>query len=597
MSDELSEQNVSLKANRTNIESEYSILQLQSCGHLQSSKECGTKCIDKGYPKKISSFINLAKTENSALVITPECSIPLDTIIDVIWSKDKWPQTGNLWCLCAEGCSVVDFQGIIEKLKKSTMVKLVFNDKNITYNNFVNALWYLFVIKSDLLCVTIQLKQKNMLDRELQHEGRGLSKGDITYIFDLNGNQTTPTKNILFSLICSDAISISTAEVLNSMPNTYPLLLNPQLNAEPFSSRFIIFRKKYFTESCVKKMRMITVNWSKNTNIDNSPDFKEAGSSYYTYIASNGKKYVDTICKDSELFNHRLINHRKGMINFLEKEYSIWKLDNEEQCLSYHIMKQEFFGGDSSLDIQFDPHISDKFLLENEQWQLQGQPDCSRVWKEYFIKKYDDKMGKKQYLPLNINNCINKTCIEKCSWLYNDFLFGICFGIFLKGELESKYEESFRTILALNSRSEINCSNKRQLFEKLIDLLRRNQFPKSLIYLNDNHKFEIDHNCAETGSNNIYNLAIIKAPPDKSELEHKKAIVSIVDTYDIKVAELLYNKLKFATRQEYKDQIIVYYRGVDDHFISYEQPHIEKSIGISNPDFTLNTSSIMGGKI
>lgn len=597
MSDKLSEHNVSLKANRTDVESDYSILQLQCCGNLQYSKEFGIKCIDKEYPKKISNFINLAKNENSALVITPECSIPMDIIIKIINNKDKWPQLGNLWCLCAEGCPVVNFQHIIKKLNNKPTVELILNDENITYSNYVNALWYLFVINKDLICVTIQLKQKNMKDTSLLHEGKDLSKGNTTYIFDLNGNQPTPTKNILLSLICADALSLSTAQLLSSIPNTYPLLINPQLNAEPFSSRFVVFRKKYFTESCIDKTRMITANWAINTNIIERSVLKEAGSSYYADIASNGKYHVDLICKDLALFNHRLINHRKGMINFLEKEYSIWNLGNEEQCISYHIMKQEYFGGDRSLDIQYDPHVHDKYLFKNEQWKSQDKPNCLCLWGKYFFKKYAEDMDKQQYLPINTNDCINKMCVEKCDWLYNDFLFGVCFGSFLKGELESNCEESHRTILSLNSKSENNCTKKRRLFEKLIELLGKNQFPNSLMYLNDNHKFEIDQNCAETGSNNIYNLAIIKAPPDKMELVYKKAIVSIIDTDDISDAEFLYNYLKDSTRLDYKDQIIVYYRSDDDHFIAYDKPHTESNIGISNPGFTLKTSSIIGGKL
>lgn len=582
---------VSLKINRTTNENNYDVLQLQTESKLIYSSEKGINCLDKNHNSKIRNFLELAKQENSALVLTPECSVPFEIIYQIITDIEKWPEQYNLWCLCSEGLETNQFKSIVEKIRIQENVKLIIEDR-ITYSKHVNALWYLFKINQDKLGIIIQLKQEPMADRELKHEGCDLSQGNTVYIFDLNDNK--PTKNLLITLICADAIQMSSSEIISALKESYPIVVNPQLNPQPFSKYFITFRNSFFSDTSISKQRSITVNWAKDTMINSKSSILESGSTYYNYIQVNGKNHIDAISKDAELFIHRSKCQKKGMSYFCDENYNLWNIGNDDQCIHYYIKKEDVFGFNQSLGIQFDPLVKNSYYFDNirMKWEVSNKIKCLAL--EIYNRINSFKTNKSDYLPINYSICSNKKCEDKCEWLYNDYFFGVCFGNFLRGEIETKYEISQRTVLELNNDSKRYTIKKRKLFLRLVELLKNNNFPKSLIMYKDNHKFDIDYSAAKSGSDSIYNVAVKEIPVDYPSWRYKKAVFVICDLDDISEVEELYDKIRSSTKVDYRDQIVIYYKS-EIGFVYYDIPHQNHKIGSGNVGFTNGISSIIGG--
>ena len=575
ISEQLKDHNVSLRVNENSSEAIYDILHLQCSGNIEYSGDTGFKCKDTNHIDLLRKFIELALSFNSALVITPECSFPFIVLGEIIEEKSLWPALKNIWSLGMEGISVSSFKDLIYKLQLLSDIKIIFDDNNVTYKRHCNTVWNLFRINNNTLCIVIQFKQRHALDRNIDYEADALSVGDTTYIFDLNNK--TPTKNILLSVICSDAISLSSSELLDSIKHTHPLIINPQLNNQPFDERFKSFRNTVFSDSNIYA-RMITLNWCKDTRINNKNFVIESGSAFFDYLSANGKSYLEAICKDSDLFSHRRTNLKKGFIYFAEKKYNIWLMDDTCNCARYFIKKGEIFGTDRTLDNSFEPNAKNllKFDVPNKSFIEIQSHFCTDSWK--------DELAQQGANPLYLNECINRKCNDKCLWLYNDYFFGICFGNFCKSELESFFEISNRTLYSLSSDSQKNTDRKRELFSKLIKCLNDNKFPECFNILCDNYLFDMDNNYAESGSNNIFNLRV-KNTNGQDTWKFKKFLVVICDTTKISEVQVLYDILKAKTNMNIKDQILIYYR-YDNDYILYDEPLIQNGIGVGSASYT-----------
>ena len=580
------ENDLSLKINRSSCEKFTDILQLQPRGELSYSHEKGVYNTDAYYLDKVEKFLILAKKLGAGLVITPEYSVPYSLILNILHSEENWPEQSNLWCLCAEGIEVDKFKTLLRNIKINPQIQLAVEEK-ISYRKFVNALWYIFRINEEKLGVVIQLKQSPMSDPMFIHEGDDLSLGETTYVFDLNGGQST--MNVLVTLICADAIQLSVSELIHEIRATSPILINPQLNGKPFDDRFVAFRKTFFNDSNIKEQRMIVSNWAECTNVNAKQKVSESGSAYYNYLNVNGLQRAKDIATNSSLFKYQLRVQREGMIYFCDSNYNIWSIGNVEHCIRYYVKKGYVFGVTGSMTSDFDPCVRETFQFTSENnWEMKKMLKCEQ------FNSRDYLPTKEEYYPVNYCGCEDHTCTDECIWLYNDFFFGICFGGFIKEEIVTKNEISNRTVINLNADSLKNTKKKRTLFGNLVELIENNCFPESLMMFKSNSKFEIDHNAAATCSNNLYNLAVKEIPEHHLNWNEKKGIFVILDTEELAEVERLYNDLRVATKEDYKDQIVIYYRK-RGRFSFYETPFRDPSFGVRNPSFTVNTSSIIWG--
>jgi len=581
-----------LIANRANSENIYNILKFQPMANLRYSKEKGIHANDIDYLNKVNTFIEMAIDKQPDLIITPEGSIPFIILENIIYSKIKWPDIGKLWCLCMEGISKNNFKSMKEALDKNEAIKVIL-ENNINYKSNVNSLFYLFRLNEDRLAVIIQLKNRPMADRGIQHEADDMSQGDTIYVFDLDADYQT--KNVLINLICADAIHLPISELINELKHTYPLVINAQCNPNPFDTRFVNNRSYISSDTNIRNSRQIVANWANGTEIENFFLIKDSGNAYYNYLSVSGHQHVKSICLDEETFNHRLKNQINGGAYYANSNLNIWKFPDDESLIRFYIKKDDYFGVNTSLTTKFDPIITGKYIYNKieSKWQ-KADKHCIFSSNQYSNEIYISE--NENFRPIYYNNCKANMCTDECFWLYNDYFLGICLGGTIEDELKCDGECSNRTLIAMNGDSCEKTSKKRELFSILIKLLEDNNIPDELKIFSNNIKFEIDFNASRCGSNNIYNVTVDKAPYEESNWSIKKGIFAVIDTTDISRVETIYNNLYKITNAENRDQILLYYRNAGN-YIPYKKPHELKSIKPANNMLTNETSSRINGEV
>lgn len=581
--------NNSLIVNRTNSESIYDIMKFQPKGVLSYSSERGIHTNESSYIEKVAGFINNVQERQPSLVVTPEGSIPFEVLKQIIDNKSRWPDLYKLWGFCMEGIDKKDFKILVESYNRDDSLKVVIED-SITYKAHVNSLWYIFRIDEEHLCIVIQLKNAPSSDRDIEHEARDLTIGNTIYVFDLDNGE--PTKNTLISLICSDAIQLDTNKIITELGKSYPMIINHQCNEKPFDERFIDFRNSIFRAVSILKKRCIVANWAKGTELKKVFTINESGNAYYNHLSVNGHSHPKKIFSDKDSYSHRMKSQLLGVKYYASDKCNIWSYPNEENIFSFFVKKDEAYV-ENSLSTNYDPLMKECYLFnDNKNCWESTEKNCILDNEEGSNNIY---ISEKEFLrPIKYKECEKRECENKCFWLYNDYFFATCFGNELKSELECKYEISDRTIATLSSEGLRGTQRKRELFKTLVKKLERNEIPKELPMFDDNLKFDIDINAAETGSNNIYNATVINVPQEYPNWGEKKGIFAIIDTADLSEVEIAYDKLYKMTKTNIRDQIVLYYRK-DDDYISYKKPHEQSNITSKSIDFTNNPVSIYKG--
>jgi len=230
----------------------------------------GDNFVDKAF-----SFIDIIKSRNVSLAMTPEYCFPwecLDTIID---DPKKQPTRGKLWCFGMQYCVQSDFEqwlqshkylqtsellesGIIDS--KSTMV--IFGNFGVS-KIYANILAYVFLNSQDQLTILLQSKLMPMRDPLYHFEASDLSLGKHIYIFDRSNRNT----RALCALLCADAMENDYYSLIDGKLDNRPLmLLHPQLNTNPNHADF----HKHINVYLDKKWTFLRLNWASNTNLQNN---------------------------------------------------------------------------------------------------------------------------------------------------------------------------------------------------------------------------------------------------------------------------------------------------------------------------------------
>lgn len=586
------DKNLSLIVNRTDSESVYDIMKFQPKGVLSYTRDKGIQCKELVYTEKVNKFIRAIIEKQPSLVITPEGSIPYDSLSQAIEDETKWPEDYKLWCFCMEGISKKRFKDVVDNYKDDQRLKIVLED-SINYSAHVNSLWYIFRIDKNHLGIVIQLKNNHMSDRNIEHEEDDLTKGNTIYIFDLNGGQ--PTKNTLLSLICADALHIDVGSNTEGVSQAYPIIINPQCNGKPFNERFKDSRISIFNSRSFSKQRYIVANWAEGTKLNNAFEIKEAGNIYYNYLMVNGHSHFGKICCDIDSYSHRMKSQMLGVEYYGSHKFNIWDFGNTESLVRFFVKKDEVTGLDETLSTDQDPMIKERYeyISSKKSWEsidgkciLDSKNGCDSLY-----------ISKNEYLrPIKFDECLKRECKGKCVWLYNDYFFGICFGKKLESELKCDYEISNRALANFDPEGLVKRNRKRELFSTLVHLLEENIIPAELPMFDKNLKFDIDTDAAERGSNNIYNATVINAPNEFMNWKDKKGIFAIIDTDCLDVVELAYDDLSNMTSQDIRDQIVLYYR-VNGRYTIYDGPHKNLNISTKNAHFTGSVSSIYKGQM
>lgn len=242
----------------------FKLLRLQCKGALIADAQQGARLEDvKSHNDLCKSTLHMAYSNRVDILMTPEYSFPMELVDDILTNPGLKPRPGALWCLACQG---VSWDYFIDCLGKWGDFAYVVQPSVANYESFVNVLLYVFQsTQNGKLVIIPQLKIQPMRDINFNHEGSGLTTGDVIYQF----GREQP--NQLCSIICADAYHNGLKGNLNIFnQNHYSenwIILHPQLNPKPRDDSMISFRKELFNATSTRPIVYITANWSAGTTI------------------------------------------------------------------------------------------------------------------------------------------------------------------------------------------------------------------------------------------------------------------------------------------------------------------------------------------
>ncbi|MFF2090806.1 hypothetical protein [Paenibacillus sp. NPDC058174] len=501
--------------------------------------------------QKAESFIKLAKETRADVVLTPEYSFPDEMLNKIVHEPTLWPGKGALWCLSMEGYSLYQFA---EKMNEweSTGRTVVRRDAytRLSNRNFVDVLVYLFLVDDETLCILPQFKTVPMSEKWNDYEVPGLCTGEIIYIFDLSGCKDD--QNRFLSLICSDALSINLQRLLDETQGKQLTIFHAQLNPDPRHPGFRAFRNGLFEQNAGRDIRLITLNWSAETSIDEIY-FNKPWSAFY-------KKSNDGTVAKKDL---RVRNLDKGTFYALHRHTEIWYSHREEHCKWFDINKGFQIGVSHTLTAHNEPITQSCYSFDEsiDQWI---SATCSP---SYSIQDLVNSFGEDYDFPLYADP-------HDC-----DAFFGLCFGHFLTGELRTEDDELVtRMMFGSDLEADLKRRSKASQYKRLVTLLQRQRLPQEFKELENNHRLYIDPESAETTnmSGNVYPKDI---PLDR--LNPFNSIICIISAYTNSFdVEKQIHEITQQLHSYFHSRLIVYYRPDElDEYIYYDlsQTRIDKA--------------------
>lgn len=299
---------------------------------IEFDRSKGFYSTNSDHKSKVQSFLRTAKENKADIVLSPEYSIPMEEIINILEKEELWPHHGKLWCLGMEG---IPFDRIEEfdNIQNKNVVVIHEDLNDICSSEFFSCVAYLFLCKKKegkngkgkdikLVCI-LQFKTSPASDSEVNLESASLTTGNCIYFFDDEYNHG------LVSYICADALNQDIVTQRKDIQNSEVIILHPQLNPKPMHASFQQMRKN-FLDYAERKVRLISVNWARETLI-------EYGDDSEIEIADSGTAvYYNQTDKGKDEINYQE-NRKMGFELSKVDHINIWHTPSNEHCILYAI--------------------------------------------------------------------------------------------------------------------------------------------------------------------------------------------------------------------------------------------------------------------
>ena len=240
----------------------YSAMLFQPYGDIEISSN-GVRHADRDFAnQQFGAFLEDALSRNANLAVTPEYSMPWDTLENKI-SEGVTPDFGNIWVIGCESITVAELQAFRDRV--SPYAELLCEDMEDHPATFLNPVAYIFRTgrtgeenkkhPHSQLVILLQFKTCPMGDSD-HFEINGLQTGSYVYCF---GNGTTTLR--MATLICSDAFEFLDAHAREIYDRT--LLLHIQLNPKPRQGQFRQYRDRLMRFGG-GQTELICLNWARD---------------------------------------------------------------------------------------------------------------------------------------------------------------------------------------------------------------------------------------------------------------------------------------------------------------------------------------------
>jgi len=483
------------------------VMQFQPDEEINADKDLGTRVLDDNYICKVNSFIDESINEKADLILTPEYSVPYETI-DALVSKKDDIRRGSLFCMCAEGASQERVEEYLTKWSQTDKCYVYdISYKNSDDRKFWCVLFYVFKISffyndkdgDDILIIIPQCKTTHMRDEKFYFETGNLSTGDDIFIFDIEHEndyrRIGNSNNKFFSMLCSDVFEqdqyISHIRRMQEKENSGIIIFHPQLNQKPMHGSFNVFRQRVF-ELLGENAAIITSTWGKNTKV-NTLDFQTSNSSLYLY--EKNKSYI--VDKEEVIGK----NHKKNVTLGVDRNIKKWMMPSGCFLIEYEVLKPNNDNrADLSLDV-LNPTVNYIKVFSEEEKDFVEHTKCLYQPLEIIRKLCSDTTN------INYDDIINQVCGKcdgECKILDFMYFIGSFFGNFYNEELEMTPEEKSKQMGLMFSGGYTINRDKISNFKKIVNILSKNNIPNEFKeHFNEGCSFYIKRTMYSQESYNI----------------------------------------------------------------------------------------------
>ena len=260
-------------------ESNYTALLMQPHGEIEASV-AGVRNRDRCLShQQYGKFLDDARETQADLVITPEYSMPWESLVSAI-KEGRVPAEGKLWALGCESIKLSELEALKQGLAPSAT--LLYETLVPDPGRFIYPLAYVFLAApanhngTARTVVLVQFKTFPMGDPD-HFEINGLQRGTRVYQFGGIG------KNLkLVSLICSDALAFEDAHAKEISDRA--LVIHIQLTPKPRQDQYRQYRDRLLRYKG-DATELICLNWAKDAQEwcreQSKPWHNIAGSAWY----------------------------------------------------------------------------------------------------------------------------------------------------------------------------------------------------------------------------------------------------------------------------------------------------------------------------
>jgi hypothetical protein len=257
----------------------YTVALMQPCGHIEAST-MGVRNRNRALARmQFRQFLAGAQQTGADLMITPEYSMPWETLVEAI-KANCVPADGKLWALGCESIKYSELEALKHEL--APWAAVLFEQLQPDQARFTDPLAYVFAAApidgsgASRIVVLVQFKTCPMGDNN-HFEVNGMQRG--TRIYQFGGAE----QNLkLVSLICSDVFAFRDEDALAVYDRA--LVIHIQLNPKPRQGQFRQYRNQLLRYDG-DETELICLNWAGDVcewSGDKQTPWKNiAGSAWY----------------------------------------------------------------------------------------------------------------------------------------------------------------------------------------------------------------------------------------------------------------------------------------------------------------------------
>jgi hypothetical protein len=238
----------------------YTALLLQPEGDIEADTN-GVRNADQDLARRqYAAFLAQAVSEQSAVAITPEYSMPW-RVVEESLTAGTAPAEGALWVLGCESITIEQLNAFRDRM--ADIASVLYEPLAAQAGRFLDPVLYVFPSRPAQgngnlrLVIVVQFKTSPMGDAG-HCEINGLQTGSRIYCF---GNGTTHLR--LATLICSDAFAFLDAHASELYHCT--LLIHIQLNKSPRHAQYRRYREKLMQYEG-DETEVLCLNWAKEVH-------------------------------------------------------------------------------------------------------------------------------------------------------------------------------------------------------------------------------------------------------------------------------------------------------------------------------------------